>query len=44
MKTRDEVVHQIIQIAYPTGSAAIATMDAILDILAGGEVPASPGE
>lgn len=43
MKTRDEVVHQIIQIAYPTGSAAIATMDKILDILAGGEVPASPG-
>lgn len=39
MKTRDEVVHQIIQIAYPTGSAAIATMDTILDILAGGEVP-----
>ena len=43
MKTRDEVVHQIIQIAYPTSSAAIATMDTILDILAGGEVPASPG-
>ena len=39
MKTRDEVVHQIIQIAYPTGSAAIATMDTILGILAGGEVP-----
>lgn len=43
MKTRDEVVHQIIQIAYPTGSAAIATMDTILDILAGGEVPAVGG-
>lgn len=43
MKTRDEVVHQIIQIAYPTGSAAIATMDTILDILAGGEVPAEVG-
>lgn len=41
MKTRDEVVHQIIQIAYPTGSAAIDTMDKILNILAGGEVPAS---
>jgi hypothetical protein len=40
MKTRDEVVHQIIQIAYPTGSDAITTMDTILDILAGGEVPA----
>lgn len=43
MKTRDEVVHQIIQIAYPTGSAAITTMDTILDILAGGEVPAVGG-
>lgn len=41
MKTRDEVVHQIIQIAYPTGSAAITIMDTILNILAGGEVPAS---
>lgn len=44
MKTRDEVVHQIIQIAYPTGSTAIATMDKILNILAGGEVPASSKE
>lgn len=43
MKTRDEVVHQIIQIAYPTGSDAITTMDTILDILAGGEVPAVGG-
>lgn len=33
MKTRDEVVHQIIQIAYPTGSAAIATLKTILDTL-----------
>lgn len=30
MKTRDEVVHQLIHIAYPTGSAAIAKMEAIL--------------
>ena len=30
MKTRDEVVHQIIQIAYPTNSAAIATLKTIL--------------
>lgn len=43
MKTRDEVVHQIIQIAYPTGSDAITTMDTILDILAGGEVPTVGG-
>ena len=33
MKTRDEVVHQIIQIAYPTSSAAIATLKTILDAL-----------
>lgn len=33
MKTRDEVVHQIIQIAYPTDSTAIATLKAILDAL-----------
>lgn len=39
MRTRDEVVHQVVQIAYPTGSAAIATMDAILAVLSGEEVP-----
>jgi hypothetical protein len=33
MKTRDEVVHQIIQIAYPTNSEAIATLKTILDAL-----------
>lgn len=33
MKTRDEVVYQIIQIAYPTGAAAIATLKTILDAL-----------
>lgn len=33
MKTRDEVVHQIIQIAYPTDSTAIATLKIILDAL-----------
>ena len=33
MKTRDEVVHQIIQIAYPTDSAAISTLKTILDAL-----------
>lgn len=33
MKTRDEVVHQIIQIAYPTGSPAITTLKTILDAL-----------
>lgn len=33
MKTRDEVVHQIIQIAYPTDSDAIAALKTILDAL-----------
>lgn len=33
MKTRDEVVHQIIQIAYPTGADAITTLKTILDAL-----------
>lgn len=33
MKTRDEVVHQIIQIAYPTDSIAITTLKTILDAL-----------
>jgi hypothetical protein len=33
MKTRDEVVHQIIQIAYPANSEAIATLKIILDAL-----------
>lgn len=30
MKTRDEVVHQIVQIAFPTGTAAIATVETVL--------------
>lgn len=33
MKTRDEVVHQIIQIVYPTGASAIATLETILNAL-----------
>lgn len=32
-KTRDEVVHQIVQVAFPTGAEAIATVEAILDEL-----------
>lgn len=31
VKTRDELVHQIVQIAIPTGAIQIATMDTILD-------------
>lgn len=30
VKTRDELVHQIVQIAIPTGAAQISTMDTIL--------------
>ena len=30
VKTRDELVHQIVQIAIPTGAAQITTMDTIL--------------
>lgn len=33
MKTRDEVVHQIIQIAYPITAEAIGTLKTILDAL-----------
>lgn len=33
VKTRDEVVHQIVQVAFPTGAAAIATVEAIFDEL-----------
>lgn len=33
MKTRDEVVHQIIQIAYPTDAEAVVTLKTILDAL-----------
>ena len=34
MKTRDEVVHQIVQIAFPTGAAAIKTVETILKAIA----------
>lgn len=34
MKTRDEVVHQIVQIAFPTGATAIATVETILKNIA----------
>lgn len=34
MKTRDEVVHQIVQIAFPTGATAIATVETILEAIA----------
>ena len=34
MKTRDEVVHQIVQIAFPTGATAIATVETILKAIA----------
>lgn len=34
MKTRDEVVHQIVQIAFPTGANAITTVENILKAIA----------
>lgn len=34
MKTRDEVVHQIVQIAFPSGAGAIATVENILKAIA----------
>ena len=34
MKTRDEVVHQIIQVAFPTGSEAISSFEEICEALA----------
>lgn len=37
MKTRDEVVHQIVQIAFPTGAAAITTVETILKAIAAEE-------
>lgn len=34
MKTRDEVVHQIVQIAFPNGAAAITAVETILKAIA----------
>ena len=35
VKTRDEVVHQIVQVAFPTGAGAIATFEAVCEALVG---------
>ena len=35
VKTRDEVVNQIIQVAFPTGAASISTFETVLKALAG---------
>lgn len=35
MKTRDEVVHQIVQVAFPTGAAGIATFQVVCETLSG---------
>lgn len=37
VKTRDEVVHQIVQVAFPTGAAAIATFETVCEAIAGVE-------
>lgn len=34
VKTRDEVVHQIVQVAFPTGAGAIATFETVCKALA----------
>ena len=34
VKTRDEVVHQIVQVAFPTGAAAIESVEAVFNALA----------
>ena len=34
VKTRDEVVNQIVQVAFPTGSAAITTFETVCEALA----------
>ena len=43
VKTRDEVVNQIIQVAFPTGAAGITTFETVLKALAG-EVTDEEGE
>lgn len=35
VKTRDEVVHQIVQVAFPTGAAGIATFETVCETLSG---------
>ena len=35
VKTRDDVVYQIVQVAFPTGAAAIATFETVCKTLAG---------
>ena len=35
VKTRDEIVHQIVQIAFPTGAGAISKVETILNAIAG---------
>ena len=44
VKTRDEVVHQIIQVAFPTGSSAIDTFETVCKKLAGIEEEEGGGE
>lgn len=44
VKTRDEVVNQIVQVAFPTGAAAIATFETVCKALAGIESTATVAE
>ena len=43
VKTRDEVVHQIVQVAFPTDAAAITTFETVCKALAG-EASTAAGE
>lgn len=42
VKTRDEVVHQIVQVAFPTGAAAIETFETVVSRLSGIIPPVEP--
>lgn len=44
VKTRDEVVNQIVQVAFPTGAAAITTFETVCKALAGIESTATVAE
>ena len=44
VKTRDEVVHQIIQVAFPTGAVAIETFETVCKTLAGEPATAAVAE
>lgn len=44
VKTRDEVVNQIVQVAFPTGTAAITTFESVCKVLSGEQAAAQASE